>query len=257
MAVTSREVLLLKAPGEDDEDKYESILTKNGFTVKHLQVLDFQYINLSILKEKLSEVDSYSGIIFTSQRGVIATKICLNGAKMNVKWKQKDNFVIGESTHDLAYKELDLDCKGQDSGNANHLSELIIHDNFKLPFLFPCGNLRKETLGQRLSEYNIKLDAITVYETVKSPRLESDFIELTSNLKNLPEYLVYFSPSGLKFTKDILKDFSVELNTIKLVAIGPSTKEAIENENLDVYAVAAKPTETELLRAILKHDQIM
>lgn len=62
MTVISKEVLLLKAPGEDGEDKYESILTENGFTVKHLQVLDFQYINLSLLKEKLDDVDSYSGM---------------------------------------------------------------------------------------------------------------------------------------------------------------------------------------------------
>lgn len=62
------------------------------------------------------------------------------------------------------------------------------------------------------------MDATTVYETVKNPRLESDFTELTSNFTNLPEYLVYFSPSGLKFTKDILKEFSIELSKIKVCA---------------------------------------
>lgn len=94
--------------------------------------------------------------------------------------------------------------------------DCIFLENFTQPFLFPCGNLKRETLGKRLSEHNIKLDATTVYETVKSPRLESDLTELTSNFKNLPEYLVYFSPSGVKFTKDILKEFSIELSKIKV-----------------------------------------
>lgn len=61
MLVINKSVLLLKAPNEDGNDKYETVLKANGFTVKYLQLLDFQYINLDILRDKLKNPDDYAG----------------------------------------------------------------------------------------------------------------------------------------------------------------------------------------------------
>ena len=41
------------------------------------------------------------------------------------------------------------------------------------PFLFPCGNLRKETLPQKLHEANIALHSLICYETLPHPRLSA------------------------------------------------------------------------------------
>lgn len=40
-----------------------------------------------------------------------------------------------------------------------------------------------------------------------------------------------------------------------MVAIGPSTKKALESENLPVYSTAAKPIDVEVLNAIQNKTQ--
>lgn len=259
MKVIRNEVLLLKAPKDEGNDKYETILKENGFNVKYLQILDFDFINLSELQLKLCKENDYTGIIFTSPRAVTATKLCLNygNASLRIKdrWGSKKNYVVGEATHELVEQDLSLQCQGKESGNANNLAERIITEHLNddsCNFLFPCGNLKKETLAKRLNEKGIKLDATTVYETVKSKHFNNDFKNVTNSFQDIPEIIVYFSPSGVKFTTNDFKLQSVPFEKLKLIAIGPSTEETLKIENLPIYSMATKPTENELLKAILK-----
>lgn len=62
MNIIRNEVLLLKAPKDEGSDKYETVLIENGFNVKYLQILDFDFINLSELQLKLCKEDDYTGI---------------------------------------------------------------------------------------------------------------------------------------------------------------------------------------------------
>ena len=41
------------------------------------------------------------------------------------------------------------------------------------PFLFPCGNMKRDTLPANLSENNIPLEAIECYETIQDPNIDS------------------------------------------------------------------------------------
>lgn len=61
MIINKNEVLLLKLPTEG-EDKFQFTLLKNGYTVKYLQILEFVFLNLPILTDKLKNVDKFSGM---------------------------------------------------------------------------------------------------------------------------------------------------------------------------------------------------
>lgn len=247
-------VLLLKAEkSEETEDKYEAMLTKAGFDVKHVRTLEFQFKNLEELKEKLFKPDSYSGIIFTTPRSVQATCKALNNENLNKRWMLKNNYVVGEATYQHALNDCDLNCKGKESGNAKKLADIIINDKNDItePLLFPCGNLKTDTLTNELFEEGIDTDTVIVYETVPSRTLEHDFIDITSNYTDIPEYFVYFSPSGVEFTFNIIQKLSV-LDSIKFIAIGPTTEMALKSKSLKVNAVALKPTPHDLLDTITR-----
>lgn len=254
MKLLKKCVLLLKAEkSEEAEDKYESVLMKAGFDVKHLKTLDFKFKNLDELRNKLNKPNNYSGIIFTTPRSVKALCEALNDKNLDSNWRLKYNYVVGETTYEHALNECGLNCKGQESGNAKKLADVIINDKSHItqPLLFPCGNLKTDTLINDLSKEDVAVDTVTVYETVPSPNLEEDFIQITSNYTDIPEYFVYFSPSGVKSTLNFIQKLNL-VDAVKFIAIGPTTEAALKNQFLQVNSVALKPTPHDLLDAIIK-----
>ena len=71
------------------------------------------------------------------------------------------------------------------------------------PLLFPCGNLRKETLPQRLHEAGIGLHSLTCYETCPHSQLETNIRAMVSGYLSISiislsrtgrmEQVLYFS----------------------------------------------------------------
>lgn len=242
-------VVLLKSESESS-DKYSDLLRANGFEVSSIATLDFQYKNLDSLAEQLSNPDQLSGIIFTSPRAILAT----NQKKdhLNENWKLLDNYSVGEATFELAKTALNLDTKGRDSGNAANLADFIRDDlktkTVEKPFLFPCGNLKQDILQKKLKEYKFKLEPIEVYETIPHADIESS-LERISGEK--VDFLVYFSPSGVKFTIEILKKLKFDLNSLKFIAIGPSTRKALEEFGISPYRTCDKPSPDGLLKSLM------
>lgn len=95
---------------------------------------------------------------------------------------------------------------------VKRLTNLLFLDTYDKPFLFPCGNLKKETLQVRLKEHNIIVDALMVYETKQNRNFITNFKQITEDFTKLPEYIVFFSPSGVNFTKDLNKDCLLDKN---------------------------------------------
>lgn len=131
MSIIKDYVLLLKSQRNDEmEDEYEVILKENGYKVKQVKTLDFTYVNLEKLKEKLLKPADYSGIVFSSPRCVNAVKLALTNESLRNDWNIKDNYVVGEATHKAALEELNLNCLGKDTGNANILSQVMLEGWF-------------------------------------------------------------------------------------------------------------------------------
>jgi len=82
--------------------------------------------------------------------------------------------------------------------------------------LFPCGNLKSDELSTKLSSKGIKVVAITVYQTQVHWQLEQRLHEIILQNSGFPETVVYFSPSGIKFTTPILEKMEVPLQQLKV-----------------------------------------
>lgn len=148
---------------------------------------------------------------------------------------------------------LKIQSDGFQSGNAQNLSPIIINDykknNLTLPFLFPCGNQQQDILGQNLRAQNIQLEYVEVYETIPHPNLDSAIEEIKKD--NDINYIVYFSPSGVKFSLPYMKKHDINLSNFKIIAIGPSTQLCLQQNDLQCFKMCEKPSPKSLLECLI------
>ncbi|CAH0555863.1 unnamed protein product [Brassicogethes aeneus] len=245
-------VLLLKTATEDATDKYVDIFTKNDFKVRLVKTLDFKFRNLNVLSVLLKNPDDFSGLIFSSPRCVEAVHKSLCNERIKEEWRNNSNYVVGEKTYDYVLEKLGLVCKGKETGNASNLAKEIILDVDLLngkPLLFPHGNLKTGTLEKDLGQKKIGIYNIEVYDTITNLDIEKELIKATENYTKAPEYVVLFSPSGLKSSIEFLRKIP-EFLDIKYVAVGPVTEAEILKTEIKLCKTALKPNPEEILKAV-------
>lgn len=244
-------VVLFKSES-DGPDKFVKALEEENFETRSISCINFHFKNLDSLRSKLENHQLYCGLLFTSQRSVTAVQKATEENKNSLKnWSDKMNYCVGESTSDLAESLLGLETRGNQSGNAVNLSKLIVEDQREKcsskPFLFPAGNLKQDTIEKSLNDHSIRVESLDVYETVQHEKLD----ESTEKLKLLKQdYFAYFSPSGVKFSLPLLRKHGIDLQEIKIIAIGPSTRKALEESGLQCFRMCATPSPESLLEAL-------
>lgn len=254
-------VLLLKDPKEDDDrgqDPYIRELGLYGLEATLIPVLSFEFLSLPSFSEKLSHPEGYGGLIFTSPRAVEAVKLCLEKANkteawetsLKEKWNSKSVYVVGNATASLVSK-IGLDPEGENCGNAEKLAEYICsRESSALPLLFPCGNLKRETLPRMLKDKGVPMESITVYQTIPHPGIQGNLSSYYSQ-QGIPASITFFSPSGLSYSLKHIQELSGDnIDQIKFVAIGPTTARALAAQGLPVSCTAESPTPRALAAGI-------
>ncbi|XP_065364574.1 uroporphyrinogen-III synthase [Calliphora vicina] len=251
-----RTVIIFKSESEST-DVYAAELQHHYFNPIFVPTLTFAFKNLEKLRAKLQHPDDYEGMIFTSPRCVEAVVKALDTQELPGGWKMLHNYAVGEVTHNFALTELQqLFTHGKTTGNARNLAEFIIdnHDGTKdLPFLLPCSNIALDTLNIRLREDGYRVDACEVYETKCSPDL-AEKMDIALKAENV-EFLAFFSPSGVNCAYEYFNARNISMDKYRLVAIGPSTRRAIENKGLKVYCTAERPTVEHLIRVLINPEE--
>ncbi|WAR22666.1 hypothetical protein MAR_016640 [Mya arenaria] len=64
------------------------------------------------------------------------------------------------------------------------------------------------------------------------------------------DYIVYFSPSGVQYTLDLLQDDTLPLKHSKIIAIGPSTQSELTKLEIQVHGTALNPNPAGVLAAM-------
>lgn len=249
----AKKIVLLKSESESVES-YKNQLREHDFEPIFIPTLEFRFKQLDVLKEKLAKPDEYAGIIFTSPRSVEACEQAIKGGKLDTRWFELHNYCVGECTHNLIHSLFGLNTRGKHTGSANSLTEFIFENlegaRLTKPFLFPCGNLKQDTLQLKLIDYGYFIEPIESYETVAHSELEENLREALADDTG-GSYLAFFSPSGVNSVNMIAQKLNVNLLKHKLIAIGPSTRKCLENSDLRVYKTAEKPSVEYLVKALI------
>ncbi|GAB0090290.1 Uroporphyrinogen-III synthase [Sergentomyia squamirostris] len=248
-------VVFKSASEESSQEEMLEKFTENHITATFITPLVFSFKNLQqwgdILRDKNEE---HLGILFTSPRVVEASAKALQGFSVHPSWKEAHNYCVGPTTGHLVLTNLHLACEGEDTGNAEALSPFILSDLREKSiengtFLNPCGNLKLGILERKLKEGGFSLESVEIYETACNPNLR---MEINEKFPANAEYLLFYSPSCVKFTLPLLRQKNLDMGKFKFLAIGPSTKKAIEEEGITVFRSCEKPTFENVLKIIVE-----
>ncbi|XP_006815569.2 uroporphyrinogen-III synthase-like, partial [Saccoglossus kowalevskii] len=218
-------VLLLRAPRVGPEsDPYHQVFLNHGLEAASIPVLSFEFFALDDFYKTFKQPEKFTGIIFTSQRAVEATAMCMQQyaeagfqQELMQKWSGLPAYVVGSATKTSA-DSLGFTCYGEDCGNAEELANVICTEvkPASKPLLFPCGTLKRETIPVTLESKHINYSTVEVYRTIADPCLENA-IQDYKNEHGTPEFVVFFSPSGVRFaTAALLKVYQSSKGTIKV-----------------------------------------
>ncbi|KAG7390035.1 hypothetical protein PHYPSEUDO_008997 [Phytophthora pseudosyringae] len=263
----SASVLLLKAADE----KYKTALEQrpqSGSSRRALQahftdVLTFEYLNAELLLDVLTHLERYSGILVTSPRSAIAVDNAVNG--LDGEWKRqvleklraKPVFSVGAATS-RELLPLGVVCRGDDAGSADMLSEYLHQDGVlpadckEKPMMFLCGDKRRDVLPDSFRARGLPLEELVVYQTCAVQN-----VELPAECK-VPDWVVFFSPSGLK----VVKDLPLPWQSIHKATIGKTTAAALhehavatEQSFWEADVTAPKPKPDSLAGAIFAFEE--
>ena len=226
-------LLLLRRPTVPDA--FASAFEAAGFDARCVPVLDFDPVNEAHLADHLAEPGRFGGLILTSPRAADA----LSGYDLG-GWHGKPTFAVGPATA-VRTRHLGLRTEGEQAGSAAALADAIIAKPPAAPLLFICGDRRRDVLPDRLRAAGISFEACVVYRTT------GDASVLRRALEDRPEWLVFFSPSGVEAA---LECDGLSWNSVALAAIGPTTARALRAAGYPPAAVAAAPTPEALVTAV-------
>ncbi|XP_071485422.1 uroporphyrinogen-III synthase-like [Diadema antillarum] len=251
-------VLLRSVPEGSTSDKYQEAFDAAGVGCVSLSPIAFEFTNLPALFSHISRPEDFSGLVFSSPRTVESVSLCLKHSsaqeawnrELKEKWRQLPAFSVGTSTGSRV-RSLGLEPVGEDSGNAENLVKIIISavKPGSKPLLYPCGTMRRETIPKTLEKEGIDFTADVVYQTIANTGLADQLMRYIKE-KGAPDCIVFFSPSGVQYSKEVLEIHKDELSNTKFLAIGSTTQTAMEEKGYLVAGVADKPNPQALLQAI-------
>ncbi len=198
----------------------------------------------------------YDGLIFTSTNGVehfLQRLRELNTTTDHLSSKMI--FVVGEKTREAVEQEgLHVTVMPDKFTAADLSKKLESEDLHGKTFLFPRGNLGRDTLLDNLKLLGANVDSVIVYQTAKPQQHRIEEVR-TMLLNGDIDVATFTSPSTFKnfavlFSK---KELCEIVDKMKIAVIGPATAKAVEEENLEADIVANQSTVESLVEALISH----
>lgn len=244
------QVVLLRSPDAEGEDRYVQALAGGGFRAVCRPVLRFAFagdpgFTGGDVAARLRRPERYAGLILTSPRAAQALGEALPGIAPGQQkaWQGKPVFAVGPKTAKVL-RESGLEPSGEDTGDAAALAAHIVETpegaDGARPLLFLCGNRRREALPDRLRAEGIAFEECVAYETHLR---EGPWLGAGEG----PDWAVFFSPSGVEAVQSSQEP---GWDAVRKAALGPTTAGALEEAGWPPEAVAEVPTPEALAEAL-------
>jgi uroporphyrinogen-III synthase len=221
-------------------DSFSRILSENGFAVINCPTTRTKSLeDLRDFDARLSAIENYDGIFITSRRAAEIFRAKLR--EKNIKYGGRV-YVLGARSFALLKNEkLNLIFSESANTAAEMLAAIPPPELAGRRFLFVRGEKSLRVVPDFLARAAASVEETIVYRSVKIP-LESFNIKEIENALETGEIAAacFFSPSAVE---SFLQQFSEEkLHQTKIAAIGKTTAEFLEKQNLKVDFVSPKAT---------------
>ncbi len=207
---------------------------KNSIFIDELNFIETEEIDSPEIKKRITELSEQKiSVIFTSSKAVNAVSKFVSA---KIFWKV---FCIEPATKRMVenyFKNVQIAGSAQ---NAEKLSDKIIQDRSIDRIVFFCGDQRRNTLPDKLTNHKINVEEIVVYKTIEKPQL----------ISKIYDGILFFSPSAVR------SFFS--LNKIKkataLFAVGNTTAEEIRLFTKSKIIIAQTPDPKKLIDEVVMY----
>jgi uroporphyrinogen-III synthase len=204
---------------------------------KFIQIEEVPYKEFR--KEKIRPLD-YTAVIFTSRNAVDNYYRICDEAKVEVPADMK-YFCISEQTANYLQKYIVIRKRKLFVGKKSAIDLIEVLKKHKgEKFLYPCSDIRKDTITNYLSESGSEYKEAVLYRTVSSD---------LSDLKDVNyDLIAFFSPSGLTSLFTNFPDF--EQKGTRIAAFGSTTAKAVRDAGLTLDIEAPHPNAPSMTGAI-------
>ena len=233
--------LLISQPKpSNDNSPYFKLAERYNLEIdfrKFIQIEEVSYKEFR--KEKIHPLD-YSAVIFTSRNAVDNYYRICEEAKIEVPADMK-YFCISEQTANYLQKYIVIRKRKLFVGKKSAIDLIEVLKKHKgEKFLYPCSDIRKDTITNYLSESESEYKEAVLYRTVSSD---------LSDLKDVNyDVIAFFSPSGLTSLFTNFPDF--EQKETRIAAFGPTTAKAVRDAGLVLDIEAPHPNAPSMTGAI-------
>ncbi|MEP7211498.1 MAG: uroporphyrinogen-III synthase [Acidobacteriota bacterium] len=228
--------------------RFSSILRSEGFRVVDLELIrTLPLEELGEVDEKISLINNYDGLFFTSQ---MAARVF--GERLKTKWPDYAGkiFVLGERAK-AVLETFGFDVVHQSSANtaAELIRSLESSEVAGKHFLFVRGEMSLRAIPEMLQGV-AEIDEVIVYRTVDADLADAD-IETMQQRLDAGEFdtICFFSPSGVERFRKL---FSLEnASEIRVAAIGETT--AGSADGMNVSFISRTTNAEDFARDLAKH----
>ncbi len=205
-----------------------------GIEMDTIPFISVSYIESDSLIEKILSLAAQKlHVVFTSKHAVKAVKNILNEKEVN--WSI---FCLGSNTKNIVnqcFKSNNL------IGFAHNAADLAIEIGKEQleSVVFFCGDLRLDTLPDRLTKLGVKVQEKIVYRSIATPhKAEKEY-----------DGILFFSPSGVHsfFGSNVISG-----NTT-LFAIGQTTAEVVSSYSDNILLVSEQPSKMQVVTDAVKY----
>lgn len=222
MTTEMSHIVVLKAADAGYEAAF--VAADPSVHVHFVEVLSYEFVNRDLLQDAMRHVERYSGVIVTSPRGAGALVAAIQALEPAQAQRTLDAlkdavFSVGRATS-RELEPIGVTCRGDESGSADALAVYLAQDGVlpeasaTKPVLFVCGEKRRDALGQSFADRQAPFEELVAYQTCSVEN-----VQLPDGCPDPPQWIVFFSPSGLK----AVKDMGVHWDQVKKAAIGRIT----------------------------------
>ncbi|MBL7692319.1 MAG: uroporphyrinogen-III synthase [Flavipsychrobacter sp.] len=213
------------------EDKTGAVDT-NLFSITELAFIDVRSLDGIELRTSInSYISSGLPVVFTSKNSVKAVSALVGDNKP--EWKI---YSLGPGTSKVVAQLFPGSTIVGTAPSAEGLAEIIVSDGNK-EVVFFCGDMRLDTLPERLGKAAVRVRETIVYETISSPE----------TIDGIFDGILFFSPSGVKSFFEANK---VGPETV-LFAVGSTTAAEVAKYTGNKIFVSEVPKKEEVLKTAI------
>jgi uroporphyrinogen-III synthase len=232
-------LITLDSPGEKSHT-YSELTDRYGIKVDFRNFIEVKKVDHREFRKQKIDILAHTAIIFTSRHAIDHFfKLC-EELRVEIPIDMK-YLCITEQTANYLQKYITIRKRKIFSGNKTAADlEPFIVKNKNEKFLFPCSNIRNNSIPDVMKKHNIPLTEAIMYETVPA-----DLSDLTEVFYDI---ICFFSPSGVNSLVHNFPEW--KQNHTRLAAFGPTTAKAIRDQDFILDIEAPLPNAPSMVGAL-------